>query len=671
MAFSDLDLSSNRVALWTPEEERVEGSEMRRFQRWLAATRGVETCGYAELHEWSVGHLEDFWESLWEFFGIRHSKPFNEVIEGESMPGVRWFTGATLNYAENVLRHVESRPDDIALTGMFEDLPDRHLTWRQLVGQVAHCADELRRAGVKVGDRVAGALPNIPQTVVAMLATTSLGAVWSVVNPDFGVKGIVDRFAQIQPKILLVCDGYRFNGAVRDTMGIVGDLRVAMPSVETVLVLEHLGSDVAGEAPAGAILVSLSDEFDVSLCFEQVDFSHPLWIVYSSGTTGRPKAIVHSHGGIVMEASKSARLQYELGPGDKTYFAAATTWVLWNLLVGTMLAGASVVTYDGSPVHGGKARHFSNCAAAGVTFFGAGAAVLSMIEKSGAEPGAESDLSSLKTILATGSPVPESTWGWVRDHIGPQVKLSSDSGGTDVATSFFGMNPLEPIVAGRMQGPYLGVAAESWDDDGRRIYDQVGEFVVTQPMPSMPIAMWGDEDGSRYRDAYFTVYPGIWHHGDWITEFRDGGFVVHGRSDSTINRGGIRMGSADICQVIDSLDGVAGSMVIGAELGNGDYYMPLFVQLEDGFSLTDELRDQIRDEIRDKVSPRYVPDEFIEVPGLPVTRTGKLMEVPIKRLFQGMGDGQLDREAAADASVVDWYVQRAADYRAWRSGDGQ
>lgn len=658
--------TARTTPLWTPSRERVESSLMFRFQTWLEETRGVHTEGYGQLHTWSVEHLSDFWGAVWEYFDVIASAVPIDVLPDDSMPGAVWFPGARLNYAENLLRQARATPDATAIVGVHEDLPATRLTWAQLEAHVAAIAQELRRLCVGPGDRVAAVLPHIPQTVVALLATASVGAIWSVVNTDFGVTGVADRFAQIEPKVLFTVDGYEFGGKLRDMTGTIDGLRAVLPTVEHVIVVDQFSPDRVGPLPEGTQRFSDVVARSTAPSYEQVPFDHPLWVLYSSGTTGKPKGIVHSHGGILLEILKANGLHYDLGPEDRAYFAVSTTWVVWNMVVDTMCRGTSIVTYDGAPNHGGVDRHLRIVAETGTTFFGTGAAVLSMIEKSGATPSATLDLSRLRSMLVTGSPLPDSTWDWVYAHINEDIRLGSDSGGTDVATAFIGANPLQPVYRGQLMGAYLGVAAESWNPAGRRVWNEVGEFVVTRPMPSMPISFWADPDGSRYRAAYFEEYAGAWRHGDWVTELDGGHFVIHGRSDSTINRGGIRMGSADICQVVDSVPGVAASMVIGAELGGGDYYMPLFVVSEAGARVDDALREQIVTRLRSEVSPRYVPDEIIEAPAVPRTRTGKIMEVPIKRLFQGAGAETLNRGTAEDPAVLDWYAAQAAAFRAQR-----
>lgn len=664
---------TDRTVLWTPPRERAEASALADYQRWLAREHDVRTSGYAEILEWSVENIESFWETMWTYFDVIGDRGEGPVLTGDTMPDVRWFAGATCNYAENILRHAATRPDAEAIVGLHEDERRESITWSALRGRVGALAAWLRERGVAPGDTVCAVLPNIPQAAEALLACATVGAVWSVVSPDFGVKGIADRFAQIEPTVLLTVDGYLFNGTEHDLTGTVDDLLEALPTVREHVLVDQLPdaadrAAAAAESRASTTLYSRIVAEPVEPRFEPVEFSHPLWVLYSSGTTGKPKGIVHGHGGVTLEALKANTLQQEAFEGGRHYSAVATTWVVWNLLVNSLLVGATIVTYDGSPVAGVADKQFEICEREKVTNFGTGAAILSMIEKSGVSPAARYNLSSLRSILSTGSPLPDSTWDWVYAHVSPDIHLGSDSGGTDIATGFIGSNPYDPIVRGELQGAYLAVAADSFDPQGRSVTDEVGEFVVTKPMPSMPVKFWNDPDGSRYRAAYFDAYPGVWRHGDWVTKRPGGQYIIHGRSDSTINRGGIRMGSADICQAVDAVEGVQSSMVIGAELSGGDYYMPLFVVPQPGVEVDEELRKAIVARIRSEVSPRYVPDEIIAAPAVPTTRTGKLMEVPIKKIFQGASPDTINRGTAADPEVLDWYVNHARRFAERRSG---
>lgn len=649
-----------------PSPKRIAQSELTRYQQWLRETQGVEAQTYEQLHAWSVDHLEEFWDSIWEFFDIIGERGTGPVRVGDSIPETQWFPGARVNYAENVLRWAQERPGDEAIVGLHESAPRTSLTWAQLRGEVGALAQRLRDLGVRPGDTVCAVLPSIPETIVALLAAAATGAVWSVVNTDFGVQGIRDRFEQIEPTVLITVDELEFNGRHRDQLPLLAEILEALPSVQhhilvdTVLPAEAQLPSTRVQSLRYSQLVADPQEPE----FEPVEFSHPLWVLYSSGTTGRPKGIVHSHGGIVLEASKATALQYDLRPGDCCYFAVSTTWMVWNLLVDSMVRGVTTVSYDGGPTLDSGQVHVQIASQEGAALFGTGAALLSLMERSGTSPGERFPLPQLRMVLSTDSPLPDSAWSWVYDHLKDGIHVGSDSGGTDVASGLLGSNPWEPVRVGQLQAPYLGVAAVTLDPAGKQVRDEVGELVITQPMPSMPVMFWNDPDGSKYRDAYFNEFDGLWRQGDWATDLSEGGWEIHGRSDSTINRGGIRMGSADITYAVNAVPGVQESMVIGAELPDGEYYMPLFVVPQEGVELDDALKEAIVQSIRTRVSPRYVPDAILAAPSVPTTRTGKLMEIPIKRVFQGGDPDAVNRTAAADPEALEWYVEQAARYAA-------
>jgi acetoacetyl-CoA synthetase len=656
---SDTVEAAERDVLWTPTPQRVAASRMAHFQRWLAQTRDVHTGDYLSLWRWSVTDLDEFWSSMWDYFDVIGTRG-DMALADARMPGAQWFPGARVNWAQNLLRRPESA--EPAIIGTDEQGVTSTLSWAQLSRQVANLGAALRGLGVQPGDRVAAVLPNIAPTVVAVLAAASIGAVWSCCSPDFGLQGLISRFAQIEPTVVLGVDGYRYNGRDVDRTELFDQLRGALPSVTHSVMVRYL--DDARALPVGVLDFGELITGDAVPVYEQLPFDHPLWILYSSGTTGPPKGIVHSHGGILLESLKANGLHYDLGSADRVFIAASTAWVVWNMLIDSMTTGATIVTYDGSPLVHGPDTLFGICAQQRVTRFGTGAAYLTQCEKAGSAPAADMDLSALRSILSTGSPLPDSTYRWVYREVAPDVHLGSDSGGTDVATAFVGANPLEPVRAGELQGPCLGVAVQAWDDAGHPVIGEVGEMVVTAPMPSMPLSFWNDPDGSRYRDAYFSTYPKVWRHGDWITMTASGSCIVHGRSDSTINRGGVRMGSADIYVAVEALPEIASSLVVGAELADGGYYMPLFVTMEPGHRLDDGLRDRIRKAVRDNVSPRHVPDAIIEAPAVPMTRTGKRLEVPVKKLLQGVGaDSAVNRGTVADLDTWDWYVTFAEDFR--------
>lgn len=661
-ALPQMSTRSERAKLWEPRPEQVEQSELRRFQEWVEQRHSSQTETYSDIWRWSVEDIDRFWDSVWEYFEVLADRNDAPVRQGETMPGIRWYPGAQINYAENILRFAAGRGAAEAVVGLHEDDRREVLTWDQLTGQVGALAAKLRSLGVQPGDRVCAVLPNLPQTIVALLATAAVGAVWSVVSTDFGIKGIRDRFDQIQPKVLLTVDGYQFNGKRHDQLTVLPELLEALPTVEQhILIEQHPGA-----ATVPQIRVPTHSYTEIVAApqapeFTRVEFNEPLWVLYSSGTTGRPKGIVHSQGGIVLEGIKANALQYSLIPGDRTYFSAATTWVMWNIMISAMLRGSTVITYDGAPAYSAPDKQLQIVAEERASFYGTGAAVLAMIEKSGAVPHQNWDFSALRGLFSSGSPLPESTWDWAYAHIKADFRLGSDSGGTDVSTGFLGSNPFRPVYRGELTGPYLGVDADTFDESGQPVVDEVGELVIKQPMPSMPVRLWDDDAAmTRYRDTYFDQYPGVWRQGDLATRYPDSHFVIHGRSDATINRAGIRMGSADICHVADELEQVQASMVLGVELAGGDYYMPMFVVPKPGQRLDEELRNRIVQKIRADLSPRHVPDELIEADDVPRTRTGKLMEIPVKKVFQGKDPGSVDREAAISAETLEWYLNYAA-----------
>jgi len=651
-----IDASSTRELLWTPSEQRMRGSGMADFLAYVNRGREVALVGYDELWAWSVEDLDGFWGSIWSYFDVLASAQPRTVLERGEMPGAVWFPGARLNWTENLLRH--ARGDAAAIVGVSEDRAPVTLTWAELTRQVASLAAELRRMGIRPGDRVAAYLPNIPQSAVALLATAAVGAIWSCCSPDFGTDGVLDRFRQIEPTVLIGVDGYRFGGKDVDRLDTVAQLSAELPSVKHTVVVEQLRQ--GGDLPPGALRFDALVAGTEEPVYEQVPFDHPLWILYSSGTTGVPKGIVHSHGGILLEHLKSHALHFDTSAEDRVFIYASTGWMVWNVLVTALAVGATIVTYDGNPVKPTVDTLFDICARHQVTRFGTGAAYLTGCEKAARRPGEVHNLSALRSIASTGSPLPTSTWHWVYESVKRDLLLGSDCGGTDVCAAFIGTNPLLPVYAGEMQAPYLGVRVEAWSEQGQPLIDEVGEMVITEPMPSMPVSFWNDPDGARYRDAYFEYYPGVWRHGDWLTISRYGTYVVHGRSDSTINRGGVRMGSADIYAAVDRIPGLAASLVIGAELADGDYFMPLFVTLAPGAELTGELVRRISQDIRERVSPRHVPDEVVAVPEIPMTITGKKLEVPIKRLLQGVPpERAVNRATVANPAALDWFIDYA------------
>jgi acetoacetyl-CoA synthetase len=629
--------ASERRPLWTPTAEDIARANVTRFMAWLDASRGLRFDDYELLRRWSIERLEDFWEAVWDFYALG-DRPPGAVLSSRDMSGARWFEGARLNYAEQVLsRAPQERP---AVRFVAEGRAPEAISAADLRGQVGALANALRDMGVGPGDRVGAYLPNIPEAVVAMLAVTSLGAVWAVCAPDFGAQSVVDRLAQVEPSVLIAVDGYRFGGKVHDRRDVVRELASALPSVRRAILVRSVFPD---EAPPQGLAATPLDELvrePAEPAFADVAFDHPLWILFSSGTTGKPKGIVQGHGGIVVEHLKALGLCLDLGPSDTYFFHSSTSWMAWNYLVGGLLHGSTIVLYDGSPSHPVPGALWEVASATRATVFGMGSAYVSACRRASVTP---TGVDAVRTVIPTGSPLPSAGWDWLGEQLGGGVRIDSICGGTDVCTAFFGGSPLLPVFANEISTRWLGVAAEAWNGSGQRLTGEVGELVLTAPLPSMPLALWNDPEGARYRDAYFAAFPCAWRQGDWITIDERGGITVHGRSDATINRGGVRMGSAEIYTVVERLAAVADSLVVGVEHDDGDYYMPLFVVPADGRDEA-ELADAIRAAIRGELSPRHVPDEIIVAPAIPRTLTGKKLEVPIKRILQGVD--------AADAAAL-------------------
>ncbi|MET9108752.1 acetoacetate--CoA ligase [Streptomyces zhihengii] len=626
--------AANPAPLWQPDSDRIAAARVTRFQTWAAEHHGAPADGgYTALHRWSVDELETFWGAVAEWFDIRFATPYSRVLADRSMPGAQWFPGATLNYAEHALRTADDpeRAHEPALLHVDETHDPVPTSWTELRRQVGALAAELRALGVRPGDRVSGYLPNIPEAVTALLATAAVGAVWTSCAPDFGARSVLDRFQQVEPVVLFTVDGYRYGGKEHDRTATVTELRAELPSLRAVVHIPLLGTP----APEGALDWSAVTAGDTAPVYEHVPFDHPLWVLYSSGTTGLPKAIVQSQGGILLEHYKQLGLHCDLGPGDRFFWYTSTGWMMWNFLVSGLLTGTTVVLYDGSPGHPTTGAQWKIAERTGATLFGTSAAYVMACAKAGVHPARDYDLSRIGCVATTGSPLPPDGFRWLHDEVADNLWIASVSGGTDVCSCFAGAVPTLPVHIGELQAACLGTDLQSWDPEGAPLVGEVGELVVTNPMPSMPIRFWNDPDGSRYHDSYFDVYPGVWRHGDWITITDTGSVVIHGRSDSTLNRQGVRMGSADIYEAVERLPEIRESLVIGLEQPDGGYWMPLFVHLTEGTALDDGLRDRIKRTIREQLSPRHVPDEIIEVPGVPHTLTGKRIEVPVKRLLQG------------------------------------
>jgi acetoacetyl-CoA synthetase len=626
-----------------------ETTEIGRYLGWLAA-RGHVFDDYAALHRWSVTDLDGFWTSIKDFFGVRFHSPAESVVPDPRMPGTEWFPGATLNYAEHALG---GPSDDVAVIAYSQTRDRTELTWGELRDQVARARAGLARLGVGRGDRVVAYLPNLPETVVAYLATASLGAVWASCAPEFGARSVVDRFGQIEPRVLLTVAGYRYGAKDIDRRAEVAEIRAGLPTVEHVVHVPYGDHDLP-DALAWRDLLTES-----APGFEPVGFAHPLCVLFSSGTTGKPKAIVHGHGGILLEHLKNHGLSWDLRPGDRLLWFSTTAWMMWNALVSGLLTGASIVLVDGNPLHPDLAWQWRLAAETRATLMGASPGFLMACRKAGLDPAASFDLTALRQIGAAGSPLPAEGYHWVRDVFGAGVLLNVGSGGTDVCSGIVQGGPLQPVVAGEISGPCLGVDAQAFDEHGAPVVGELGELVITAPMPSMPVGFWGDDTGSRYRETYFATYPGVWRHGDWIRFSPEGSCVIAGRSDATLNRGGVRLGTAEFYAVVEELPEVDDSLVVHLEDpagGNGD--LRLYVVLRDG-ALDAPLRAKIATALKSALSPRHVPDTITAVPVIPRNRTGKKLELPVKKLLLGArADDVVGPDVLADPTALDHFPAR-------------
>lgn len=649
--------------LWEPSEELKQHANITRYMQWLERDKGVRLSTPEALWAWSVTHLEDFWASLWDYYQIKASKPYTTVLAERKMPGAHWFVGAELNYTEHVFRHATaSRP---ALLFQSERQPLTAVSWEELRQQVGLVANALRAIGVQRGDRVVSYMPNIPETMIAFLAAASLGAIWSGCSPDFGTSSVIDRFQQIEPKVLFAVDGYQYNGKAFDRRPILSELQKRLPTLQQTILVPYLSKDATTEGLTHAVVWHELLKGSAALTFEQVPFDHPLWVLYSSGTTGLPKAIVQGQGGIVLEHLKSLDLILDLKADDHFFWYTTTGWMMWNFLVAGLLVGCTILLYDGSPAYPDMGRLWQFAQDSRMTFFGTSAGYLTSCQKAGIEPGQTYDLSRLKAIGSTGSPLPPEGFHWVYEHIKQDVWLISTSGGTDVCAPFVGGCALLPVYTGEIQCRALGVKVEAFDEQGQPLVDEVGELVITEPMPSMPLFFWNDPEGKRYQESYFDMYPGVWRHGDWIKITPRGSAIITGRSDSTINRMGVRMGSSEIYSVVEALPEVLDSLIVGVEQPGGGYYMPLFVVLREGIELDDALKKKINDTLRKNLSPHHVPDEIIAIEEVPRTLNGKKTEVPVKKLFLGVPvEKAVSRDALANSHAIDFFIDYVQQVRA-------
>ncbi len=639
--------------LWQPSTQQIESSNMYRFMKLINERYGTSHGDYDGLYEWSINHIAEFWGQVWDFCQVRASVPYETIIDDVGkMPGAQWFEGARLNFAENLLRR---RDDQCALIFRGEDKIRRTLTYRQLYDEVARVAAALKKAGVVVGDRVAGFVPNMPESVIAMLATTSLGAVWSSCSPDFGIRGVLDRFGQIQPKVLFTADGYFFKGREVDSLNRMAEIVTQLPSVEKLVVIPYINEHPDLDAIKIAELYSdfKESQNDREIDFAQLPFGHPLYIMYSSGTTGQPKCMVQSAGGVLVHHLKELVLHTNLSADDTIFYFTTCGWMMWNWLISSLAVGATIVLYDGSPFHPFAASLWQMAQDERITIFGTSAGYLSGLQNSGARPKDRFDLSSLKVILSTGSPLSAEGFRFVYDAIKSDIQLASIAGGTDLNGCFALGNPMGPVYEGELQCRGLAMKVFAYDDEGVPVVGREGELVCTAPFPSMPIYFWNDPDGAQYHGAYFTMFPGVWRHGDYISLTERNGVVIHGRSDATLNPGGVRIGTAEIYRRVEQLEEIEDSVVIGQQW-KSDVRVILFVKMAPAFSLTETLKDKIRRTIREHASPRHVPAKIIAVPDIPYTLNMKKVELAVRKTIHGQE--VKNKEALRNPESLDFFA---------------
>ncbi len=654
--------------LWTPSPERVARSNITAYMRWLEKERGLKFATYEQLWRWSVDELEAFWQSLWDYFKIESSAPHERVLADRRMPGAKWFPGARVNYAQQILRH--ERPNADAIMFLNERTPLSRMSWEELGGKVRILATQLRKLGVQPGDRVAAYLPNIPEAVIAMLATTSIGAIWSSCGPDFGTRGVLDRYTQLAPKVLFCVDGYQYGGKPFERKAEVQRILGELPSLQHVIYLPYLNRDDREPLTAGALfwndLLRAAPVPAADFHFEQVPFDHPLWILFSSGTTGLPKPICHGHGGIMIEQLKHLAFNFDVHPGERLFFFTTTGWMMWNFLVSSLLSNVVPVLYDGNPAWPTPDVLWKMVDDSGTTLFGTSPTYVAGLQKGGFVPREKFKLTTLQSVTLAGSPVTPEAMEWFYKNVKQDLWVASGSGGTDVCTGFVGGVSILPVYAGEIQARALGAAVYAFDEQGEPVVNQVGELVMTEPMPSMPVCFWNDTDNKRYKESYFQEYPGVWRHGDFFRINERGGSFVLGRSDATLNRHGVRIGTAEVYRSLATLPEIDDSVIVNLDLPHGKFFMPLFVKLKDGIVLDEALAERIRATLRREYSPRHVPDKIYQVQGVPFTLTGKKMEVPVRKILMGMApEKAANRDAVANPQALDYftaYAKNQTDY---------
>lgn len=622
--------------LWEPSQQMINESNIKKFIVWLEEKRGLKFDQYEELWEWSVTEIENFWTAIWEFFDIKATGAYQEVLSGSKMPNVRWFQGAELNYAEHIFR--QENPNKPAIIYKSEISPTQELSWAELRKNTAAIANHLKSIGVKRGDRVVAYAPNIPETITAFLACASIGAVWSSCAPEFGIASVIDRFKQIEPTVLIAVDGYQYGGKTYDRLDHLKKIQAELPTLKQTILIPYLQEKSEWIEGKNSIFWNqvLKENNDATLTFEHVPFNDPLWILYSSGTTGKPKGIVQSQGGILLEHLKFLGLQMDIRKDDRFFWYTTTGWMMWNIGVSGLLTGATIALFDGNPNYPNDETLWRFAESTKLNIFGTSASFLMASMKAGLIPKDQFDLSHLRTIGSTGSPLPESGFDWIYEHVKEDIWLTSTSGGTDICSGFVGGSPILPVYSGEIQARVLGAAVKAYNDSGEEVIDEIGELVITEPIPSMPIYFWNDEEGIRYKDSYFSVFPDIWRHGDFIKITTRGSAIIFGRSDATINRGGIRMGTSEIYSALEKIPEVMDSLIVDIPISAEQSYMPLFIVLKEGYELSNDLKASINQTIRQYCSPRHIPNEIFSVKELPKTLNGKKLEVPIKKILMGL-----------------------------------
>ncbi|MDH5603582.1 MAG: acetoacetate--CoA ligase, partial [Cyclobacteriaceae bacterium] len=618
---------NSSIPLWEPDQAFKEASNLARYRQWLSEREGLPFPQYQDLWKWSTDHVEKFWESMLDYFNVLYEGTYEQVLTDDPMPRTRWFEGISLSYAEHIFRN-ESTEVPAIIWGAEENDP-KELSWEELHQKTASLASFLKASGIVMGDRVVGYLPNRPEAIISFLATNSVGATWSCTSPDFGINAIIDRFAQIAPKVLIACCGYHYNGQYYSKREVVRSLITRLPTLEVIIMVSENGeSCLEATGEKGVSWNQVIGKKSASLEFTRVPFSHPIWILYSSGTTGLPKPITHGHGGILLEHLKYLAFHNDIKKGDRCFWYTTTGWMMWNYIQASLLLGGTVVLYDGSPSYPDLHVLWQYAEKAKISHFGISAGYITANVKAGTKPGSTYDLHHMRSIGSTGSPLPPEGFDWIYQEVKKDVWVSSISGGTDVCSAFVGGNPLLPVYRGEIQCRALGCALDAYDQSGRSLTGEVGEMVITRPMPSMPVFFWNDPDYSRYEESYFEMYPGVWRHGDWTKITSHDGIIIYGRSDSTLNRGGVRVGTSEIYRALDGIPEISDSLIICLETEKGGFFMPLFVMMRKGTTLDDSFISRVKKHIREQCSPRHIPDTLIQVDDIPYTISGKKVETP-------------------------------------------